>query len=60
MYKIIFTLTDPTSNQENKVLTAITGREGQKVYYLQFIAETSVFDNNQKLMDNILNSVKVS
>ena len=60
MYKMVFTLTDPTYNQENKVLTAITGKEGQKVYYMQFIAETSVFDNNQKLMDNILNSVKVS
>ena len=60
MYKMIFTITDPTNNQENKVLTAITGKEGQKVYYMQFIAETSVFDNNQKLMDSILNSVKVS
>jgi hypothetical protein len=60
VYELIFTITDPNTNKENKLLYAVTGKEGAKVYYLQFIGETSVFDSNKKVIDNIISTIQVT
>lgn len=59
VYEMIGSLEDQTSKQENKFLYVVTGEDKKVVYYMQFIAEASAFDSNQKLMDEIVNTIKI-
>jgi PsbP-like protein len=59
VYELLMTLKDPSSNSDMKYLTAITGKEGQAVYYVQFIADPSTFDSNKELINNIINTIRI-
>ncbi len=60
VYELLYSIIDPTTNKENKALFVITGKDGQKAYYMQFVAENSVFDSEQTIIDNIISTIKVS
>lgn len=59
VYEISFTLKDPKSNQDQKSLYVVTGKDRQTVYYMQFIADTSTFDQNQDLINRIIGTIKI-
>lgn len=59
VYETSFTLKDPKSNQDQKSLFVITGKDKQTVYYMQFIADTSTFDQNQNLINRIIGTIKI-
>jgi hypothetical protein len=59
VYEFLYTIKDPNTNQDQKSLTVVTGKNGQTVYYLQFIADTSTFDNNKELINNVINTIKL-
>jgi hypothetical protein len=58
VYEMVVTYTD-SNNKEAKTLYVITGKDGQVVYYLQFIDEPSNFNSDTKLMDSIVNTIKI-
>ena len=44
VYELVFTIKDPNTNQDQKSLQVITGKDGKTVYYMQFIADNKTFD----------------
>lgn len=44
---------------EYKHLMILTGKDGQVVYYLEFVDHNSTFDNNRPLIDRIINTIKI-
>jgi hypothetical protein len=59
VYEMIGLVEDQNSKQKNKFLYVVTGEDKKVVYYMQFIAEASAFDNNQELMEEIVNTIKI-
>ena len=60
VYEMVFTYTNSNTNTKDKTLYVFTGKDGQVVYYMQFMDEASKFDQNRPLMDSIVNTIKVS
>jgi len=58
VYETLMTMKDPSSN-DVKSLFVTTGKDGQTVYYLQFIADPSTYDSNAQLTNNIINTIKI-
>lgn len=50
---------DSALNKDLKGLYVVTSKDEKVVYYLAFSAETSIFDNNRQLMDNIINTIQI-
>jgi hypothetical protein len=59
IYEFTFTMKNPTSNTDSKSLYAITGKDGQIVYYLQFVADPNTLDSNMQLINKIINTIQV-
>lgn len=57
-YEMIYTYKGDNS-KEFKSMYVIIGKDGQVVYYLQFIDSLSSFDSNKKVMDDIVNTIKI-
>jgi hypothetical protein len=58
VYELTFTFKDPNTNKDQKSLYVVTGKDGQTAYYMQFIADTATFDQNQDLINQIINTIK--
>ena len=59
VYELTFSIKDPNTNQDQKSLQVFTGKDGQTVYYLQFIADNKTFDDNKDLINQIINTIKI-
>jgi hypothetical protein len=59
VYEVLYTIKDPNTNQDQKSISVVTGKNGQTVYYLQFIADTATFDDNKELINNVINTIKL-
>lgn len=57
-YEMIFTL-DAGDDKINKVKYLVLGKNGQVVYYLQFMCPESSFDSNEKVMDDIIDTIEI-
>ena len=44
---------------EYKHLMLLMGKDGQVVYYLEFVDHNSTFDNNRPMIDRIINTIKI-
>ncbi len=60
VYELIFTIKDPNTNQDQKSLQVITGKDGKTVYYLQFIADNKTFEDNIDLINQIIGTIKIA
>jgi hypothetical protein len=60
VYELVLTYTNSNTNNQEKSLYVITGKDGQVAYYMQFMDELDKFDQNRPLMDSIVNTIKIS
>jgi hypothetical protein len=60
VYELTFNIKDPNTNQDQKSLQVITGKDGKAVYYLQFIADNKTFDDNKDLINQIIGTIKIA
>lgn len=58
IYEISYTYQD-NSNEDSKGLAVITGKDGEVAYYLMFVSDVNTFDENQGLINNIIDTIKV-
>jgi hypothetical protein len=58
IYEILYTFKDK-DNEDAKALAVITGKDGKVAYYLLFVSDVTTFDENQGLIDNIIDTIKV-
>lgn len=59
VYEVLMNVKDPKTITDQKILSVITGKDGQSAYYIQFIAENSTFDSNRDLINKILNTRRI-
>lgn len=60
VYEMTGTVEDPTTSQESKFLYVVTGKDRDVCYYLQFIADTTYFNDNENIINSIVDSIKIS
>jgi hypothetical protein len=60
VYELVFTVKDPNTNQDQKTLQVITGKDGKTVYYMQFIADNKTFEDNIDLINQIIGTIKIA
>lgn len=58
-YEFIFTLRDPTTNEESKHLYVTVGQAGNYIYYLDFKSPSTDFKNNYDLFNSMISTINI-